>query len=71
MIDFIYHTTDLDDQVCGWIDALCREWGSSCFLPRNDKTQLWVRKDSGMRIKIKDFGNSFSEFKKIIKRSAR
>lgn len=40
MIDFIYHTQNLDDRVCGWINELCREWYSSCFMSQNDKTKL-------------------------------
>ena len=44
MIDFIYHTPNLGDQVCGWIDDLCREWHSSCFMSQNDETMLWVRR---------------------------
>lgn len=66
MIDFIYHTPNLDDQVCGWIDELCREWYSSCFISRNDRTRLWVRKDGGKRVRIKDYGNDFTEFCEII-----
>lgn len=71
MIDFIYHTTDLDDQVCHWIDELCREWNSSCFLSKNDKTKLWVRLDGGMRIKVKDFGSSLTEFRERVREALR
>ena len=66
MIDFIYHTSNLGDRVCGWIDELCQEWRSSCLVSRNDKTGLWVRKSGGKRMRIKDFGNSLSEFREII-----
>lgn len=66
MIDFIYHTQNLDDRVCGWINELCREWYSSCFISQNDKTKLWVRKDGGKRVRIKNFGSSLSEFRAII-----
>lgn len=66
MIDFIYHTPNLDDRVCGWIDGLCREWHSSCFISRSDKTRLWVRRGGGKRVEIKDFGGNLSEFSRII-----
>ena len=68
MVDFIYYTPNLDDRVCGWIDKLCREWYSSCFISRSGKTRLWVRKDGGKRVRIKDFGNDFTEFRKIVGR---
>lgn len=69
MVDFIYHTTDPDDQVCRWIDELYREWGGSCFISKNDKTKLWVRPDGGKRVRVKDFGNNLSEFKKRVKKA--
>lgn len=69
MIDFIYYTPDLDDRVCGWIDGLCREWHSSCFISRSDETRLWARKDGGECVRVKDFGNSSAEFRAIIERT--
>nr|DAV65858.1 MAG TPA: hypothetical protein [Caudoviricetes sp.] len=35
MVDFIYQTTDLDDQVCQWVDELCRTWHGSCSISKN------------------------------------
>lgn len=71
MIDFIYHTVDLDDQICQWIDELCREWGSSCFISRSDKTRLWVRRDYGERIRVRNFGSNLPEFREQVKRVAK
>lgn len=69
MIDFIYHTTNLDDRVCGWIDELCRRWGSSCFISRQDETRLWVVSSDGTRVEIDDCGDNVSEFRKIVERA--
>ena len=49
MIDFIYHTPNLGDRVCGWIDELCREWRSSCFVSRNGKVGEEGCGDQGFR----------------------
>ena len=71
MIDFIYQTKDLDDQVCGWIDELCRAWHSSCFISRGSRTRLWVRPYGGERVRVRSFGNNLSEFQEIVERAVR
>ena len=68
MVDFIYHTPDLGDPVCQWINELCRTWHSSCFLSRNDETKLWVRLDGGKRVRIKDPGSSLPEFREKVRK---
>lgn len=66
MADFVYHTPDLDDRICGWIDELCRAWGSSCFISRCDENRLWVVLSDGERVEIDDCGDNVFEFRERI-----
>ena len=66
MIDFVYHTPDLDDRICQWIDELCRAWGSSCFISRHDENRLWVVLSDGERVEITDWGDNVFEFREVI-----
>ena len=66
MVNFVYHTPDLDDRICGWIDELCLMWGSGCFISRHDETKLWVVLSDGEQIEIDDCGDNVFEFRKRI-----
>lgn len=69
MVNFVYHTPDLDDRICGWIDELCLMWGSSCFISRHDENRLWVVLSDGEQVEIDDPGDNVFEFRKIIERA--
>ena len=69
MVNFVYHTPDLDDQICGWIDELCPAWGSSCFISRHDETGPWVVLSDGEQVEIDDYGDNVFEFRKRIEKA--
>ena len=66
MVDFVYHTPDPDDRICGWIDELCLAWGSSCFISRHDENRLWVVLSNGEWVEIYDWGDNVFEFRERI-----
>lgn len=66
MVDFIYHTRDVNDRIRWWLEELCRMWGSSYFVSSKDETRLWVVLSDGERVEIEDFGDNALEFREII-----
>lgn len=69
MVNFVYHTPDLNDRICGWINELCLMWGSSCLILRHDEIRLWVVLSDGEQVEIDDCGDNVFEFRKIIEKA--
>lgn len=66
VINFVYHTPDLDDRICGWIDELCLMWGSSCIISRQDENRLWAVLSDGELVEIDDWGDNVFEFRERV-----
>lgn len=46
----------------------CTE-NEAVVVSKNDETELWVRLGGGKRVRVKDFGDNLSEFKKRVKKA--
>lgn len=45
---------------------MCRAWGSSCFISRQDEARLWVVLSDGEQVEIDDCGDNVFEFRERI-----